>query len=545
MNRVLGVGLPQDKIAPLIWVLWVLGFALFSVFIDRELGYDVGHYYIQTGWAALNDRFATDLAPSEMHSFLNPVWNAFLWILIDNLPGRAVAFILGAIQALGLPALYYFTRRLFIRIGYEPSTPITAGVTLLGFCSAIQALYAGSLVTDDLAATALLAAFALVLPINRQYASPLSLALASGLIGLTVGMKLTNILYAFFFAVFVLMLMPNWQERIKAGLVCALVGILGILLTGGAWAWTLYSEFGNPVFPYYNGIFESPEGPVGDFRDPRYLPNSGIEILWRPFLALFGLKLNLDQTFFDLRFLLTYLSIFVGIIAIIFKAKTAHSGAVRAMLALCVSALVTYVLWSLTFSLERYLTVFWLIGPKFTVAVALFIYPNLFKFQASRLVSLGLAIALIFSTTPPEVRRVQWQSWDEPYIHAEIPDVEKYAETIVAFTGEYPSSFVAPYLPKSTIRTHLVSPDWSRPALENYRYKIRELLSKTDRQLYVVIVDLQDHFARTLRRLADYESVTVDTEKCETLKTSFDHPEEVWYICPAEYSASASAKDAT
>ena len=62
MNRVLGVGLPQDKIAPLIWVLWVLGFALFSVFIDRELGYDVGHYYIQTGWAALNDRFATDLA---------------------------------------------------------------------------------------------------------------------------------------------------------------------------------------------------------------------------------------------------------------------------------------------------------------------------------------------------------------------------------------------------------------------------------------------------------------------------------------------------
>ncbi|MEM1390986.1 MAG: hypothetical protein AAGG45_07875 [Pseudomonadota bacterium] len=525
------------------WAVWICLYGVYSMLIPREHGYDVGHYYVQTGWAALNDRFTTDLAASEMHSFLNPVWNAFLWLLIDHLPGRAVAFILGILQALSLPALYYFTKRLVWRINGQADPFVVLGAALLGFLSGIQALYTGSLVTDGFYTTVMITAFALIMPIGRNQPGLKTCAIASGLIGLSVGLKLTNLLYAIYFAVFVLMLMPTWQARIKTGLICAMAGLLAILLTGGVWAWLMYQEFANPVFPYYNQIFLSPEGPDSGFRDPRYLPGSSLEILWRPFLFLFGEKLNLNQTFYDPRFVLSYVAIFVGLAGVLTFGRVRAGAATRALLAFCIASLLTYLLWALTFSIERYLTVFWLIGPSFVVATVLYIFPNAFDASAGRLSMIAGATLLILMTTPPEVRRVEWESWSEPYVYAEVANLETYENTVIAFTGEYPTAFLAPFLPESAILTSLVSPDWSRPALDNYRPRIRSLIEAEERALYVAIVDLQDHFERTLQRVSDLEGIRVETENCEALKTSFDHEDEVWYLCSAQLLAAPATEN--
>ena len=167
-----------------VWIAWVVLYGAYSMFIPREHGYDVGHYYIQNGWAALNDRFATDLAASEMHSFLNPAWNAFLWILIDYQPGRAVAFILGTIQALSLPALYYITKRILKRLTGQAEPLVTLGLAILGFMSSMQALYAGSLITEGFYATVMITAFAMVMPTDRNQPGLKTLAITSVLLGL-------------------------------------------------------------------------------------------------------------------------------------------------------------------------------------------------------------------------------------------------------------------------------------------------------------------------------------------------------------------------
>ncbi|MEL8054847.1 MAG: hypothetical protein AAGK66_01715 [Pseudomonadota bacterium] len=525
------------------WVLWVLIYSVYSTLMPREHGYDVGHYYIQTGWAALNDRFATDLAASEMHSFLNPVWNAGLWFLIDTLPGRAVAFILGSLQALGLPALYYFTKRLLLRVSGQADPLIVLGASVLGYISAIQALYTGSLVTDGFYATVMIGTFALVMPIRDNTPSLKVLAIASGLIGLSVGLKLTNVLYALYFAVFVLILMPDWPSRIKGGAICAVTGLAAILLTGGYWAWLLYQEFGNPVFPYYNQIFLSPQGPEGGFRDPRFLPNSSLEVLWRPFLFLLDERMNLARPFYDPRFVFTYVAMFAGLFAVWRYARDRSTHANRTLLALSVSSIVTYFIWALMFSIERYLTVFWLIGPSISLAVALFVFPNLFRISAGRIGLLASAVILVLVTSAPDVRRVQWQGWSEPYVYAEIVDPEKYDGAIVAFTGDYPTSFLAPFLPETATFTSLVSPEWSRPALDNYRPRIYDLIRSTDRPLYVALIDLQDNFDLTVQRILDVETVEVETELCERVETSFNRENEVWYLCPARVLAASSAEN--
>ena len=528
-----------------VWIAWVVLYGAYSMFIPREHGYDVGHYYIQNGWAALNDRFATDLAASEMHSFLNPAWNAFLWILIDNLPGRAVAFILGTIQALSLPALYYFTKRILKRLTGQAEPLVTLGLAILGFMSSMQALYAGSLITEGFYATVMITAFAMVMPTDRNQPGLKTLAITSVLIGLTVGLKLTNILYAIYFAIFVLILMPSWPLRLKAAVVCAVAGAGAILLTGGYWAWIMYQEFGNPIFPHFNHVFHSPEGPDGAFRDNRYLAGSSLEILWRPFVFLFGEKLHLNKALHDPRFILTYLAMFIGPVAVWILGRSRSAIANRTLLAFCVASLVTYLIWALTFSISRYLTVFWLMGPTIAVAMVRYIYPGLFSNKTGRLSVMAGAVLLIFTTSVPDIRRAEWKSWSEPYISAEIANPEKYENAIVAFTGDYPTAFLAPFLPETATFTSLVSPDWSRPALDNYRPRIRKLIETRDRPLYVAIVDLQDHFEVTLQRLLDLEGIHVETEQCETVKTSFEREDEIWRLCPAWVLAASPAENAS
>ncbi|MBL4871434.1 MAG: hypothetical protein JKX72_10825 [Robiginitomaculum sp.] len=123
---------PQQTIW-ILWGLWLLGFGIFSALYPRDISFDVAHYQIYNGWAALNGRTAIDLAPAEMHSFFNPIWQKFTWILIDHLPGQAVSFILGILQGLILPVLYIFTKRLLRASGVHVSTGIILSIAVTGF----------------------------------------------------------------------------------------------------------------------------------------------------------------------------------------------------------------------------------------------------------------------------------------------------------------------------------------------------------------------------------------------------------------------------
>ena len=52
--------------------------------------------------------------------------------------------------------------------------------------------------------------------------------------------------------------------------------LAGFVLSYGWWGWTLYREFGNPFFPFFNAIFQSPWWEPASLFDrnfgPRTLP---------------------------------------------------------------------------------------------------------------------------------------------------------------------------------------------------------------------------------------------------------------------------------
>lgn len=66
--------------------------------------------------------------------------------------------------------------------------------------------------------------------------------------------------------------------RPLAALGCvALGGVIGGVLAGGWWSFLLWRDFGNPVFPLFNGIFPSPELSSVNILDRQFIPHGWLD----------------------------------------------------------------------------------------------------------------------------------------------------------------------------------------------------------------------------------------------------------------------------
>ncbi len=355
------------------WGLWLLAFGIFSAIFPRDVSFDVAHYQIYNGWAALNGRHSIDLAAAEMHSFLNPAWQVFVWILIDHFPGRIVAFILGLLQGLILPALFIFTDRLLRATGARISTGIILAIAATGFLAEVQFGLFASTRNDAVSALAFIIALIYLLPKYGGTPSYRALACASFIVGMGMGMKLTNAVYVSGFACAVLIIMPTWREKLQAVMICAGAGLAGIILLGGPWAWHLWQEFSNPVFPMANDLFHAPLGPDASFRDTRYLPPSFWKSIIWPFYFLFEGTLINEEGFFDPRFQMTYIAAFVlPVTYLVSRGKKVS----RPVLAISTAFLVCTLAWIFMFSIERYMAAAWMVGPSFLACLICVFFPR-------------------------------------------------------------------------------------------------------------------------------------------------------------------------
>lgn len=513
------------------WAFWLLAFGVFSAVFPRDVSFDVAHYQIYNGWAALNDRHAVDMAAAEMHSFLNPAWQVFAWALIDNFPGRVVAFILGVMQGLILPVLYVFTDRLLRTTAAKIPKNIIMAIAVTGFMAEVQFGLFASTRNDAISALGFLFALTCLLPKQGTNVAPTykSLALASFVVGAVVGMKLTNAVYMVGFAAAVFVIMPDWNSRIRASLWCGLIGFLGIALLGGPWAWHLWQKFGNPVFPMMNGVFNAPFGPEDSFRDIRYLPTGWVQGIFWPFHFLVNGTLINEEGFFDPRFQMTYVS---TIVLLVTWAVTRGKKILRPVMAMCAALLVSILAWIFMFSIERYMAAAWMLGPSFLACLICVFWPKALTHTKALVPVIAACTLVIVTTQMGALRRASWNSLWQPYVHTELPSEFDYENAIVLFSGDYPVAFTAPAFPKSTILTHAVVQPWSASALDNYRPNIRQAIWADDRKIYALITDTQSHLTKALGRLQGEEHLYANKKACRDVSTSFDTKGIKWVICP-------------
>ncbi|MGH6890386.1 MAG: hypothetical protein ACREHF_14530 [Rhizomicrobium sp.] len=434
--------------------------AIVSVWLGQDANWDLRNYHLYNGWAALHGRFEIDLAAASLQSWINPTLDIpYAWLALGPLshhPQLLAAFMglwYGALIAviLGIAAFLYRSwpadRRWFA----------TIAAAILASTGAATISQVGTTFNEIQTSALVLSSVLLLIRVtgaNDNAPHRIVVLVAGGLLGAAAGLKITSAIYAPAAVLAFIAVSPI--RRWPASLVLLVVGgIAGFALGGGWWAYRLYETYGNPVFPFFNGVFRSPWYPPVNFFDRRFLPHDVPQALFYPFFWLSDKPMLVTEIpFRDGRVAACFAlgMIVAGIAAVRALTRvTAGSRNHRPVLSLgaqqrflLVFVAGSYVLWLGTTSILRY-------GIPVEVSAALVI-----PLLLSLLVEAGkgraksrvwvaalvcIALALVASTRYPQWGRT---AFEKPVISADMSWVRPHA--LVVFVGA-PIAYVAPFVP--------------------------------------------------------------------------------------------------
>ena len=175
---------------------------------------------------------------------------------------------------------------------------------------------------------------------------------------------MTNVVYALGAAAAVLVAV----RPLKATLCLGVGGAVGALATGGAWGLMLWREMGNPIFPLFNAVFQSPELVPMNIMDWQFLPRGMLDALAYPFYWLVGDNRSSEYPFRDARFAVATVLIVLGIgRGLITRTDIFTRRDIQFLLFFAVS----YAAWLALFSIQRYAIVLELLcAPLIVLLIA-------------------------------------------------------------------------------------------------------------------------------------------------------------------------------
>ena len=253
----------------------LLAGAIYTWFVGEDVNWDWQNYHEYNVWAVITGRYGIDALPAGFQTYFNPTVYFPVYYLRHLLPLPYGLMILGAVHGLNL-LLIYFLIRVLLR---EAATAIAIGAAILIAAVGPMTLSeVGTSFSDILTALPIVAGCILILSAEERHGRYI---LAGLLIGAAVGLKLTNVVYALGAAAAVLAA----GRPLLATLCLGVGGAIGAVATGGVWGLMLWREMGNPIFPLFNGIFQSRELVPMNIMDWQFMP--------RGFLDALGLSLLL------------------------------------------------------------------------------------------------------------------------------------------------------------------------------------------------------------------------------------------------------------
>jgi hypothetical protein len=341
----------------------VLG-AVVSVLRGQDASWDLRNYHLYNGWAALHDRLGIDLAAASLQSWINPTLDIpYAWLALgalSNSPrllaafmglwyGALIAVILGV--AFKLYTSWPTSRR---RIGVAAGTILAAtgaatfsqaGMTFNEIQTSILVMSAVLLLMHDVGS-------------NETPRRAIILLFAGVLLGTAMGLKITSAIYGPAATMSFMIAVP--PRRWPASLALLLLGgLLGFALGGGWWAYKLYEIYGNPVFPFFNGVFHSPWYPPVNVFDRRFLPRSMWQELFYPFFWLTKERMIVAEYGFrdgriPIAFALIVISAGLALSRGIAKRPQIRKQLAHPQIFLLGFTVISYVVWLCTTSILRY-----------------------------------------------------------------------------------------------------------------------------------------------------------------------------------------------
>jgi len=337
-------------------LLLVFG-AVLGAFLQHEWRWDFTNYHYYNAFAFLNGRIAYDIAPASINTFFNPILDLPLWFYIQHFNDNpALIYALqGAWGGLMLFA-FYKIYQLFFKLENIISYVVLALSLLLTLSGeAVFSQFGTSSNEIPVSFFILWGLYILLKQIKLPETQKLKKFFAAGLImGIALGLKQTVVIYCIASGLMLMICYKYLNKPYKSIFFFALGGFIAYIALNGWFMWKYWTLYGNPFFPFLNGVFHSPYFDDFNYRDTRYLPPLKYFLIY-PILWNFKGYTIREQPYVDFRLTLIYI-VLIGVFAWLLHQKKLKKFFKEHPLdgSLYVFIALSFFVWMMMFSILRY-----------------------------------------------------------------------------------------------------------------------------------------------------------------------------------------------
>ncbi len=541
-----------DRIIALLPALCFIVSGVLSVILRQDCNWDLKNYHFYNAYAFLHNRLSFDVAPAQIQSYLNPLLDVPLFLLIANVPPVMAGFAIGGIQGLNVWLIYRMTYETLADVpdGLRHLSGLGAGI--VGYLGAANLSEVGTTFGDSISSLFVLGALLIITSsiepgktggvIFRRKS-----LIASGLLlGIGTGLKQVLAVYSLAVLCAVLLVSSPWRTRFKSLFFSGLAVGIGIIASGGYWMAVLYHYFRNPLFPFYNKIFKSPFYAANNPYVTAFVPRTIYGKLFSPFHFMKTNLLVSEMPFRDSRLALCYVLI-VAFAAVFFyrKMRKGESGEdsgrgknvfvyEKKCIFLIFFAVFSYVIWQQIFSIYRYIIPLEFISALIIVLVAKYVFSNRKQFIGALLVLFALVIV---TERPMGWGRVPWT---DDFFDVHVPVYKDLDHAMVIMAGYDPVSYVIPYFPETT-RFVRVQSNFTGPASRTLlQTEIREILQQENIPKYFLYKEKDHKNDMDLDDVLSHYRLRFDKGQCRKIQSKLDDD---LYLCTVHTLRNASDKD--
>ncbi len=420
-----------------------------SIAYGKDLHWDLYNYHLYAPHALLHYSLDSDFMGAGWLRYINPVAALPFYLMVTaDWPARLISVALASVHALNIVLVWWICKNSLFGAALAHRDWVALATVLACLTTVFLGLI-GSSFTDPLTSIFLLSSLAVLMGASRSPDTTRPFLVAGLLAGLSVGLKLTNVVFAFAIGVSILATGQSVRTRMTCMTSFGVCCLVGILIANGWWAWQLYAEFGNPVFPLQNAIFRSPDFPPVSLHNERFVADGAISWLLLPFKMLQHKSwVYYEIAAPDWRFafcVLAGLAFFALQIARRFGVRTTTlEGTSSPALVFFTFLATSYFLWVLTSTNARYaLPLMLLIGPA---CVWLVFRMSRTNEAMGKLIVLVLIAAQAFVIS--EVGNPRWESsdWTRTWMEYQIPNRLKEEPFGYVTLGTNSNGALAPFL---------------------------------------------------------------------------------------------------
>ncbi len=287
---------------PFVYPVCTLALLVLNWVMGKDLPWDALHYHLYAGFSAVHERLNQDFFAAGPQAYFNPdIYLPFYWLVRAGLPDLAIASLLCAYQSSVLWLTYELALQVRPSGTDNPAIWVAPLAALLALLNPVLLQETGSSFADLNTTPIVLLGWVFLVKSFREAGWSRS-AVAGILLGAACAFKLTNLSFVFA-AIGPWLLLARSRANGPKLLALPLGLICGFVLVGGPWAWRLWQEFGNPLFPLFNSWFRSPDFTTEPLRHFRFIPDSLLDALVRPFaIAKPAAMIHVESIAPDLRY---------------------------------------------------------------------------------------------------------------------------------------------------------------------------------------------------------------------------------------------------